>query len=188
MDFGQVSVSWKAPTGCSSIGAASTMQTVTMKISPSISSTTHNRSLLYMIIMDLSLTVCVFQLAGRALRHAANLARRDAEDLCKQVFCRRRLNSMPTSLNSLLEPSAVWSLRIQCGIVPGPSPPRSSSAAPSLCRILARPRSCSESHWLGESETRTLARPCTRCVRLRLSQRVSPALSLSLSQSPCYSD
>ena len=95
----------------SSIGAASTMQTVTMKISPSISSTTHNRSLLDMIIMDLSLTVCVFHVAGRALRHAANLARRDAEDLCKQVFCRGRLNSMPTSLNSLLEPSAVWSLR-----------------------------------------------------------------------------
>jgi hypothetical protein len=51
------------------IGAASTMQTVTMKISPSISSTTHNRSLLDMIIMDLSLTVCVFHLAGRELRH-----------------------------------------------------------------------------------------------------------------------
>ncbi len=84
---------------------------VTMKISPSISSTTHNRSLLDIIIMDLSLTVCVFQLTGRALQHAANLARRDAEDLCKQVFCRGRLNSMPTSLNSLLEPSAVWSRR-----------------------------------------------------------------------------
>jgi hypothetical protein len=89
--------------GCSSIGAVSTMQTVTMKISPSISSTTHNRSLLDMIIMDLSLTVCVFHLAGRALR--------DAENLCGQVFCRGRLNSMPTSLNSLLEPSAVWSRR-----------------------------------------------------------------------------
>jgi hypothetical protein len=52
-----------------------------------------------------------FQLAGRALLHAANLARRDAEDPCEQVVCRGRLNSMPTSLNSLLEPSAVWSRR-----------------------------------------------------------------------------
>ena len=76
-----------------------------------LSSTTHNGSLLDMIIMDLSLTVCVFHLAGRALLHAANLARRDVEDLCEQVFCRGRLNYMPTSLNSLLEPSAVWSRR-----------------------------------------------------------------------------
>jgi hypothetical protein len=29
-----------------------------------------------------------------------------AKDLCKQVFCRGHLKSMPTSLNSLLEPSA----------------------------------------------------------------------------------
>ncbi len=70
---------------------------------------THNRSLLDMIIMDLSLTV--FHLTGRALLHAANLARQDAEDLCEQVHCRGHLNSMPTSLNSLLEPSAVLSLR-----------------------------------------------------------------------------
>ncbi len=111
MDFWQESATWRAPTGCRSIGAASTMQTVTMKISPSISRTTHNRSLLEMIIMDLSLTVCVFHLAGRALQHADNLARRDAEDLYRQVLCRGRLNSMPTSLNSLLEPSAVWSRR-----------------------------------------------------------------------------
>jgi hypothetical protein len=83
----------------------------TMKISPSISNMTHNRSLLDMIIMYLSLTVCAFHLAGRALLHASNLAQQDAEDLCEQVHCRGRLSSMSTSLNSLLQPSAVWSRR-----------------------------------------------------------------------------
>ncbi len=42
-------------------------KTVTMKISPSISSTTHNRSLLDMIMMDLSMTMRVFHLAGSCI-------------------------------------------------------------------------------------------------------------------------
>ncbi len=104
--------------------------------------------------MDISLTVRVFQLAGRALLHAANLARRHAEDLCKQVFCRGRLNSMPTSPNSLLEPSAVRDCT-------RPIPPR---------RALALQRPSSAEFLLG----RALAASLTGCVRVR------PALLLGL--------
>ncbi len=125
----------------SSIVAASTMQTVTMKISPSISSTTHYRSLLDMIIMDLSLTVCVFHLACRA----ANLARRDAEDPCAQVLCRGLLNSMPISLNSSLEPSARDVIELMI------SSPRSNPLKSLLITVMSR-------HSTGRGRSRVVKR------------------------------